>query len=216
VSVLAIIQARLGSHRFPRKALADLGGKPLLTHVVNRVCRVRGVDDVVLAVPAGDVSRLACAVAEQYRVEPLFDYVGARIHGPDVPEDDVLLRFVAVAAMYPQHDTILRATGDCPLFNPCEAERVLALYRSTGCDYAWNVATGYVDGEDCEVFSRKALLEAHWHATDAADREHVTPWIRRNYSIATAMPLSDRRHLKTSVDTISDLERVRLLMECAA
>jgi spore coat polysaccharide biosynthesis protein SpsF len=194
VSVLAIIQARLGSQRFPRKALKDLGGKPLVAHVVERVRQVRGVDDVVLAVPAGEVVQLAYC---------------ANMSSPGVTENDVLSRFVTVAAQYPEHDTIMRVTGDCPLFNPREAERVLALYQSIpDCAYAWNVAPGYVDGEDCEVFSRAALLNAHWHAS-GEDREHVTPWIRAHYPIATAMPLSDRRGLKTSVDTPEDLERVR-------
>jgi spore coat polysaccharide biosynthesis protein SpsF len=205
VSVLAIVQARLGSTRFPRKALADLGGRPLITHVVDRVRQVRGVDAIVLAVPHRDFDALWPMVLS-----------GVSCHGPDVPEDDVLARFVAVAAMYPQCDTIMRVTGDCPLWDPREGERVLALYQSIhGCEYAWNVAPGYVDGEDCEVFSRAALLQAHWHAT-GEDREHVTPWIRKHYPVATAMPFSDRRHLKTSVDTLEDLERVRQMVEATA
>jgi spore coat polysaccharide biosynthesis protein SpsF len=210
VSVLAIVQARLGSTRFPRKALADLGGRPLIAHVVDRVRQVRGVADVVLAVPPLDFDVFADTAVDV----PMW----GRVVAPDIDDEgDVLSRFVSVAAMYPQHDTILRATGDCPLFDPHEAERVLALYQSIhGCEYAWNVAPGYVDGEDCEVFSRAALLQAHWHAVGEGDREHVTPWIRRHYPVATAMPLSDRRHLKTSVDTPEDLERVRLILERAA
>lgn len=45
----AIIQARLGSTRLPRKVLADLNGRPLIEHVVNRVKASRYVDRVVVA-----------------------------------------------------------------------------------------------------------------------------------------------------------------------
>jgi spore coat polysaccharide biosynthesis protein SpsF (cytidylyltransferase family) len=167
VSVLAIIQCRLGSTRFPRKALADLAGRPMIAHVVERAQQVRGVVNVVVAVPPRD----ALGILD----------VATTVYAPDVPEHDVLARFVAVASMFPEHDTIMRVTGDCPLWNPREGERVLALYQSIhGCEYAWNVAPGYCDGEDVEVFSRAALLQAHWHAGgEEGDREHVTPWIRR-------------------------------------
>jgi spore coat polysaccharide biosynthesis protein SpsF (cytidylyltransferase family) len=203
LSVLAIIQCRLGSTRFPQKAMAELAGRPMITHVVERVRQMRGVAEYVLAVPHGQVVALGFC---------------GHVQGPDVPENDVLARFVAVASRVPEHDTIMRVTGDCPLWNPREGERVLALYQSIhGCEYAWNVAPGYCDGEDVEVFSRAALLQAHWHAGgEEGDREHVTPWIRRHYPIATAMPLSDRRGLKTSVDTPEDLERVRQMVEATA
>lgn len=197
---LAIIQARLGSTRFPRKALAELCGLRLIDHVVERALAIRSVDDVVLAVPEGD-GWMHPLATEAIGVEP----------------NDVLGRFAMVAAQHPTHDTIIRITGDCPLFNPAEAERVLALYRSIpDCHYAWNVAPGYCDGEDCEVFSREALLNAHWHATEASDREHVTSWIRANYPVVTAMPQGQLHRRKTSVDTVADLEYVRSLMERAA
>lgn len=201
MSVLAIVQCRLGSKRFPRKALADLAGRPLIAHVVERVRQTRGVNDVVVAVPHCDVADIA-------------NIGGLRVTGPDVPEGDVLARFVAVAAMYLEHDTIMRVTGDCPLWNPREAEKVLALYRSTpACEYCWNVAPGYTDGEDVEVFSRAALLQAHWHA-QGEDREHAgTPWIRRHYVVATLPPEPRKLVQKTSIDTVADLERVRLMLE---
>lgn len=196
---LAIIQARLGSTRFPNKALADICGHSLIERVFDRVLEVDGVDHVVLAVPEGDGWMHAWATEV-----------------PGVPAGDVLTRFVMVATRYPDHDTIMRVTGDCPLFDPRQAEKVLALYRSTpACEYAWNVADGYTDGEDCEVFSRAALLQAHWHA-QGNDREHVTPWIRRHYVVATLPPEPRRLVRKTSIDTMADLERVRLMLEGVA
>jgi glutamate-1-semialdehyde 2,1-aminomutase len=103
--------------------------------------------------------------------------------------------------------------------NPRIAERVIDLYLFdqceyawNQCEYAWNVAPGYVDGEDVEVFSRTALLWAHRVATKSDDREHVTPWMRRHLRMATLQPAEDRSGLKTSVDVLEDLERVRELM----
>ena len=47
--VVAIIQARCGSTRFPNKVFADLCGKPFIWHVVNRLKFVHLLDHIVLA-----------------------------------------------------------------------------------------------------------------------------------------------------------------------
>jgi spore coat polysaccharide biosynthesis protein SpsF (cytidylyltransferase family) len=198
---LAIIQARLGSSRFPRKALALLHGKTVIEHVVERVRSVRGLSRVVLACPPGD--------ALAFR--GLFPFM---VCSPDVPESDVLARYAQVASAW-SVDTVLRVTGDCPLWNPRIGEAVLKLYFSSpGVEYASNIAEGYTDGEDCEVYSVKALEWAQRSATDPYDREHVTPWIRRHVKCVT--PETGKASSgKTSIDTMEDLERVRALMAVA-
>ena len=47
--VNAIIQARCGSTRFPEKVFADIDGKPLLWHVVNRLKYTRKIDEIIVA-----------------------------------------------------------------------------------------------------------------------------------------------------------------------
>lgn len=57
---IAIIPARYGSSRFPGKPLADLGGKPMIERVYERVASVLGRDNVCVAT---DDDRIASAVA---------------------------------------------------------------------------------------------------------------------------------------------------------
>ena len=52
--VVAVVQARMGSTRFPGKVLADLGGYPVLEWVVRAAQRVVGVDSVVVATTTND------------------------------------------------------------------------------------------------------------------------------------------------------------------
>ena len=49
MKTLAIVQARMGSSRFPKKVLAPLAGKPMLGHVLDRLLRCRLLDRVVVA-----------------------------------------------------------------------------------------------------------------------------------------------------------------------
>ncbi len=49
MSVVVIIPARLGSSRLPAKALADIGGKPMVVRVLERARQARGVAEVLVA-----------------------------------------------------------------------------------------------------------------------------------------------------------------------
>lgn len=207
---LGIVQARLGSSRLPRKALMEIGGGAIIQRVIDRAKQVRGVDRVVLACPAQDASGFGGVLSG-----------GNAIIVVSCPEDDVLQRFALVLERYPNHDTVMRITGDCPLIDPLVCERVLALYRSTpGCEYAWtNTRDGeWPDGLDCEVFSASALRRAHRDAKHPSDREHVTSWIRRHHTVGgrtVGLPPDPvyRGWPKVSVDTLEDLERVRQMVE---
>lgn len=204
MSVLAVVQARLSSERFPRKVLADIYGKPLIRHVVERVNAIRSVDTVVVAAPASDCQEIAHAAGP-----------GVCVFGHTGETHDVLGRFAAVVKQWDKHETVMRITADCPLLDPEIAEAVITLFNSTNCHYAWNCdEAGYVDGEDVEVMYRDAILLADERTDDKDDREHVTPWIRRHLKVATLpYPNPERTYLKTSVDTREDLEVVRILME---
>jgi spore coat polysaccharide biosynthesis protein SpsF len=46
--VVAVITARMGSDRLPGKVLMDLAGRPVTTHMVERLRHVRGVDAIWL------------------------------------------------------------------------------------------------------------------------------------------------------------------------
>lgn len=198
---LVIIQARLGSTRFPRKALALLNGLPVIQHVIHRVYQI-GAVGIVLAVPPSD--------------EKEFQGLGVPVKAPHVAAGDVLGRFAAVATLHPQADTIMRITGDCPVLDPKACARLLRTYQRGGCDYAWidtRAGTGWADGLDCEVFSREMLLWADESATDPVDREHVTPIMRRGGIVLSIPPCAHDDWPKVSIDTPEDLARVEAWMQ---
>lgn len=179
---VAIIQARLGSRRFPNKILADLDGRPILAWVLERAGQIDGVDAVALAMPL-----------------------------PGRDENDVLGRFLDVARAY-KADVIMRVTADCPLLNPDVAADVLRLFQDSTSDFASNDTrvSGYPDGWDVEVFSRAALETAVAQAVLPEDLEHVTPWMQRNIRHRILYAPEPWTGPKLSIDTTEDLDIVRL------
>src|SRR5580692_2175930 len=83
---LALIQARMGSSRFPGKVLEDLCGRPMLWHVVNRVGKARSLDKVVVATTDGAVDDPIAQFCER---EGIVCFRGS--------EQDVLDRFYRAA-----------------------------------------------------------------------------------------------------------------------
>jgi UDP-2,4-diacetamido-2,4,6-trideoxy-beta-L-altropyranose hydrolase len=170
-----IVQARLGSSRLPGKILQKLGARTVLAHDIERLRRVAGADVVVIATtdsPKDD------AVAEAARA------YGAVVFRGD--EQDVLSRYLGAARLV-DADVIMRVTSDCPLIDPDICAAVLALRARTKADYATNnMPRLYPHGLDCEAFTRDALERAAREAVSPYDREHVTPWLRRQPGLRRA------------------------------
>ena len=105
-SVIAFIQARVGSTRLPRKVLLPLQGKTVLEHVIRRVQASRLVTDVVVVttISPADLEIVALCASLQSRV-----FCGS--------EDDVLDRYYQAARLL-MPDHVVRVTADCPLMDP--------------------------------------------------------------------------------------------------
>lgn len=58
MGVSVVIPARLESTRFPRKILAEIGGKPILRHVLEKVAQAERVDSVFVATDSDEVREL--------------------------------------------------------------------------------------------------------------------------------------------------------------
>lgn len=204
--VVAIIQARMGSTRLPGKTMMDLAGTPLLDRLLRQMAGTKTLDEVVIATsidPADDVIE-AFAGDKGYRT----------VRGS---EQDVLSRYV-MAADASEADVIVRLTADCPLHSPDTVDEVVQAFLESKVDYACNT-NPYTrpDGQDVEVFTREVLSRASAMATEAPDREHVTPWIRRSPDVVRLDVLHRLTHqpsMRWSVDHPDDLEFARSVWSC--
>lgn len=205
--VLAIIQARMTSARLPGKVLADLDGMPLLEYLLRRIEGSRTLTNVVVATTVNESDDPIVDLCDRLRVD---SYRGA--------EHDVLGRFVGAVSPF-RDDTIVRLTADCPLTDPELVDQIVSFFMGSGFDYVSNVIRRtFPDGLDVEVFSRAALARANDEAASDYDREHVTSIIHQGGESRDISRIghfefaADFGHLRWTVDTERDLERVRGLV----
>lgn len=200
-----IVQARMGSSRLPGKVLMDLGGQTVLAHVLTRCAAIPGIDVVV------------CATVDEPECDPVAEEAarwGAVVFRGS--EADVLDRYYR-AAQSVDADLVMRVTSDCPLIDPALCGEVLAAFADEAVDYATNnFVLGYPHGLDCEAF-RAALLQRCWReATESYDREHVSPWMRRDPDTRKASlegPGGDMIHWRWTLDYPEDLAFFRAVAE---
>jgi len=96
-------------------------------------------------------------------------------------EKNVLDRFYKANRKY-SGDIIVRVTSDCPLMDPILIDDFIKIFlKRKRVDYLSNIfKRSYPDGLDLEIFNKKSL-ELAWKNTDSSfDKEHVTPYLRRN------------------------------------
>ncbi len=197
--VVAIVQARMGSSRFPGKVMADLYGLPMIGQLLSRLGRSGRLDGIVLA------------TSEDPSDDPLARFVqGFGYPVVRGPVDDVLTRFVFAAEQF-RATHIVRITGDCPLVDAAIVDHVVQVLLERGVDYVSNIdPPTFPDGLDVEAFTASALRRCHEASLVPAEREHVTLAIRRGrYSRWNLESGGDWSSRRWTVDERADIDVVR-------
>lgn len=197
---VVIIQCRLSSTRLANKAMMSIGKKPLVWWTMRAMKKVSAAR-YVLATDEASLEALSPIAAEAgYEI----------IAGP---LEDVLERF-CIVIRETNADTVLRATADNPYLFYEAAISLLDEYNRRGnIDYI--TYTGLPHGSGVEVMNAAALLKAGEEAS-AFDREHVGPSLYNHKDKFNCVEMNapsrfNHPSLRTTVDTMADLRRARLL-----
>ena len=206
--IIVIAQARMGSSRLPGKVLKKAGDYTIIEHLVRRVLSAQLPTELWIATTDSIQDDALAHTTFPDRV---------KVFRGD--EHDVLARYYH-AAVQAQADIVVRVTGDCPLLDASELDRVISVYiqglgQERPYDYVTNQAgeTRTIPrGLDVEVMSMQALQQAYHHATQSGEREHVTPYLYQSglfHSHITHPTHWDLGHLRLTVDTPQDLSLIQ-------
>ncbi len=129
MSTLAVIPARLGATRLPRKPLRDLGGLPLVVRVLDRVRSLNLADRVVVATEAEEVA------------DVVFKAGGEALLTSDAhPSGTDRVAEVARHPDFAGHDVIVNVQGDEPFMRGDAMAGAIAMVREHG--FALGTAAG--------------------------------------------------------------------------
>ncbi len=196
--VVASIEARMSSSRFPGKVLTDIAGAPALTRLLRRLRTCRNLDDIVVATSDGPSDD---AIADWARQEQVAVYRGS--------EDDVLARVVDAQRSL-SGDIVVEITGDATLTDPAVVDIAVATFLLNDCDVVSTAARkSFPIGIDAQVFRLGVLEKVADTVFDAPVREHVSlyfyehPEIYRTIHLA-APPDAHAPELRLTLDYPED------------
>ncbi len=204
MKVVAIVQARMGSIRFPNKVLMPIRGKPMIEILLKRLSRSKLLDQIVLATSTDNKNR---ALKDQ--VERL-NFVC--IQGS---EYDVLERYIN-AAEQTKADAIVRITGDCPLVDPGIIDECIKRFKESKVDYCSNIIPPtFPDGLDVEIVKLSALKKAARETNNSSHREHVTSYIREIDTFSKFNYFNEKNlsSLRWTVDDPDDFDVISKVFE---
>lgn len=202
--VVAIVQARMSSARLPGKVMKLVQGTPVIGLLLQRLSLSSVLDDIVLACSHNQAD---LKLSDYVRSISFKVFAGSEI--------DVLDRFLC-AARFADASTIVRITGDCPLVDSDLVDEIVNHFHNSGVDYCSNtISASFPDGLDVEVFSREALETAARQSKSSYDREHVTPFIKRDSQFSKTNFLSEINysHMRWTLDETADLQVIKKVFE---
>ena len=174
-----IVEARLGSSRFPGKVLKKIGNKTALEVMIERLKYIPGIDDIIIATTKNKEDIKIIQIAKKNKVK---FYRGSK--------KDVLKRVLMAAKKF-RTEIIVEITGDNPLIDYKISSKVIKFFLRNikKYDYVSNDLALYLEnnstvfplGFSTKVFSTKLLQKVDRIAKHPLDREHVVNYIVKNF-----------------------------------
>ena len=202
--VLTLVAVRLKSNRLPRKALVELYGEPLIIRLTERVRQAKIPADVIWC------------TSTHSQDDPLEQLASERsitcFRGSEL---DVMSRFIQVAVQE-KASTVVRVTGDNPLTDPLEMDRMIEAHFENQSEYTFT--------EDLPVGTRSEIIDVgmlkrcHKLLQDPDSSEYMTWMLNRPDHFKTLQyEVKDQKikrpEISLTVDTESDLSLMQKIYE---
>ena len=196
----------MGSNRFPGKVMVKLNEEnKVLDYVINQLRFCKSIKNLIIATTYLEQDDIIVEYAkknnlEYFRGEPL----------------DVLDRYYKCAKEF-SLETIVRMNSDAPFLDPVLVDETVNKFQENDFDFVSNNLTRtYPIGIDTEVFSFNTLEKAWKEAKLPSEREHVTPFMKKNNKIFKIYNLENSEKIPIYRLTIDRREDLEFLKKIAA
>ncbi len=206
-NVVGVIQARMGSTRFPGKVMQKIVGKPLIWHMVNRLQKTKTLSTVVVATTNTDVDK---PLHEFLKLEKIPYYAGS--------ENDILDRLYNTGKKFNAH-VLVKINGDSPLVDPTLIDIAVKkfFFKKTFPDLVTNSnPSTFPEGLQFGIFNFNTLCTIQKNLKDKFWREYIYMYIiekQKFFSVENITNNKDLSSLRWTVDYPEDFDFVCKIFE---
>jgi len=169
LNIIAIVQARINSTRFPRKVMKLLNKKPIIEIITLILQKSKLINRIVIATSTNAENDELVNFLEKKHIEY---FRGS--------ENDVLDRYYKIAKKF-QADIIVRVTGDDPLVDVSFIDKAITKIRKGKFDFVSNnYPRTFPLGYDFEVFTFDTLQRIKKSTRNRDNLEHVSLYVKKN------------------------------------
>lgn len=202
-----IVQARMGSKRYPGKIMKVINKKPILFHMLKQLKKARLHNKIIISTSIGKENDLVRKFCKKNKISC---FSGS--------ENNLVNRYYLSAKKH-KIDIIVRVTADCPLIDPKIIDFCIKKFLNNNYDFVANTSPPYnqtyPDGMDVEVFSYNTLKYVNRVCKNSFDLEHVTPFIWRNKKTFKLHKIKSKENLsyfRLTLDYIEDFKLIEKII----
>lgn len=191
-----LITARLKSTRLPLKLLREVEGRPIFSHMIDRLKLAKSVDQIIVCTSTNP---------QDAPLEEIATAEGVACFRGD--EDDVVKRLSEAATAF-DLDYILSITADCPFCDPEYADAIVDAYRETKADFIRSLDLphgAFSYGINPEAFLKVMEIKVGTD-TEVWGRYFTDTDLFKVYDLPITNPLHHQPALRMTLDYPEDLE----------
>ena len=204
-----LIQARLGSSRFPKKIIKDIDGKTVIEYMIDRLLKVFRKKNIIINTTNSVKDNKLVKIAKRNK---LLYFRGS--------ENNVLDRYLKCSKKF-NVKNIIHLTSDCPLVDVDLLIRMKRIFKKKKkLDYFANTyppeLSNFPDGSDIEIYKQKSLIKLSKMSDKKEDKEHVTNFFWKNPNTFNVQILKSNKNLslfKYSLDYENELFLIRKIIK---
>ena len=215
MKTLAIIPARLGATRLPRKPLRLLAGVPVIVRVLQRVWALQAADAVVVATDSAEIETIVAAAGGQ-----------AVMTSADHPSGTDRIAEVARLAKFRGYDAIVNVQGDEPFVSAAAVRGALGQVTHRGLMLGTAAAAAHpdvlasadvvkvvTDDDGGAMYFSRAPIP---YLRDEADRADRDARVLHHVGVYAYTPESLERWIALPTHPLERIERLEQLRPLAA
>jgi spore coat polysaccharide biosynthesis protein SpsF len=198
--VLAIIQARCSSKRFPNKVLKKIYGKPLIHHVILKLLKSKKITKIIVATSNHKSDDKLAKYLKKIKVELFRGSL-----------KNVAKRFLDLVLLK-KKKFFLRISGDSPLIDFKIVDQAISIFKKNKrYDIVTNICPrSFPKGQSVEILKTE-ILKNNILKMSKNEKEHVTKYFykySKKFYIKNFRNKIKTKSIKLAIDNKNDLAKI--------